>query len=83
MNATSDWKCPNCGASINPGDQICRNCGSTIHNTNVTIADLRSYEHGINPITKKNRFFLLFSILAVILGIAVIFCVLWFGFLKR
>ena len=67
MNQNTEWKCPACGADINPGDQVCMHCGNSIHNTNVSIADLRSHENGNLQEKKKNKLFLIFSILAVLL----------------
>lgn len=83
MNSSESWKCPFCGANVNPGDQVCMHCGEAIHNTNVTISDLRSHENsGLNQ-KKKNKWFLVFTIFSVFVCILVIFSIVWFGILKR
>lgn len=81
MNS-NEWKCQFCGAQINPGDQVCMHCGNSIHNTNVSIQDLRSHENSSLD-KKRNRTFLVLTCLAVLFGILVVFSVLWFGILKR
>ncbi|MCI8575157.1 MAG: zinc ribbon domain-containing protein [Bacilli bacterium] len=82
LNST-EWKCFSCGAEINPGDQICRHCGNKIHNTKVSIEDLRTHENGRQNENKKSHSFLIFSILSVVLVVAIIFLIIWFGILKR
>ena len=83
MSQYTEWKCPFCGADINPGDQVCIHCGKPIHNTNVSIADLRSHENSNRNQKEKTKLFLIFSVLAVLVCILVVFFIVWFGVLKK
>ena len=69
-------KCDKCGYQVNPGDQVCINCGAPLSSENAIIPEVDGVY--MTKSEKKNRTWLIFVILGVILFIVIVFLLVRF-----